>query len=75
MEESSQISFPSTGDPQQDASLLHEYELQDRWLKQNICPNGCGQMTIADAFNRDCPTCGFHGWSNAPHGFFRDPNL
>lgn len=61
MDNTSEIAFPSTGDPQQDAELLDRYELHDRRMKQNICPNGCGQMTITDAFNRDCPTCGFHG--------------
>jgi len=60
------FAIPSTGNPAKDEELIDLIILQDARQAENVCPNGCGPMTITDAHNRDCPVCGFHGWSNKP---------
>ena len=61
-----EIAIPSSGDSEKDAAEIRRFQLQSERMEQNICPNGCGPMTLIDAHNRTCQKCGFVGFQSKP---------
>lgn len=49
----------STGNPDKDREALERFALHDARIKAGNCPNGCGGMVELDAYNAECPRCGF----------------
>ena len=54
------FSFPSSGDPEQDAETAKQIRRHDARLSEGICPNGCQSPLVNDSdTERHCPDCGF----------------
>ena len=63
---SDRISFPTTGNLDDDEMIAERFEQHSERMRKNICPNGCGAMTWDDPHNRHCAKCGFAGFSTVP---------
>mgnify|MGYP000166760921 CR=1 FL=1 len=65
-------SFPSSGDPEEDARELARIERHERLLAEGQCPNACGPMVRTDVlgYHAKCPECRFGVHSNTPEWAF-----
>lgn len=63
----SDFSFPTSGNAAEDEEFARRFQLHTERMQNNICPNGCTQMNWIDAHNRECPKCGFAGFSTKPY--------
>jgi hypothetical protein len=61
------FSFVSSGNAAEDERIAQEFELHRERMDNNVCPNGCAVMKWIDAHNRECPKCGFAGFSTKPY--------
>lgn len=53
------VSFPSTGDPEQDAQIAARIRRDAGAEAEGMCPNGCGPMTIDSPSEKHCESCNF----------------
>lgn len=60
------IAFPSSGNAEQDEALAEDFLRTEARLADNVCPNGCSCMEFLSDYERECPVCKFHQWSNSP---------
>lgn len=65
-ERASKLAVPSSGDDAADQAALMDAALHQARMDENVCPNGCGQMTWDDPHTRHCEVCKFVGWCNVP---------
>lgn len=63
------VSFPSTGDPDQDDAITRQINITTERLRNNVCANGCSTMVWIDPYNRECLKCGFTAFSSKPYDF------
>lgn len=61
------ISFPSTGNADEDDEIARRIILTSERLKNNVCANGCMGMVWIDPYNRECLKCGFKAFSSKPY--------
>jgi hypothetical protein len=66
----SEISFPSTGDAEEDRRTAERIVTTDRRLSEAMCPNGCGPLKRIDTagYEAQCqsPDCYFVAGGNSP---------
>jgi hypothetical protein len=62
----SDFSFPS-GDLSEDELIAEQFKLRMERMNNNVCPNRCAAMNWLSAYNRECPKCGFQGFSTKPY--------
>ena len=61
------FSFPSSGDPVQDAATAASIRQHAAREAEGLCPNGCGPVRWLDDHTRECAACGFTGWVSTPN--------
>lgn len=59
MRNSDSIAIISSGDPEKDQRDIASFVHGDDLICAGMCPNGCGGMIEVDAWNAECPKCGF----------------